>query len=123
MDLAYTGYLLFVVPGFCLVWTYRHFTKAPKIGEFEYAVWSLLWGAVLTLLLGVVLKLENNPGPTLPLNNPAALLGGLLGISLAIATGLAFPLGFLGASISDRGFFAWIDKLSFKLLAWISKDF
>jgi len=111
---------MFVIPGFALVWTFRHFTKVPKIGEFEYAAWSFLWGVFLTMFFGVLLKIEHNPGPILPLDNPAAYLGGLIGYALAVATGLAFPLGFIGAAISERGFFKWIDKQLFRLLFWNS---
>lgn len=110
MDLTYIGYLIFVFPGFCLVWTYRHFTKAGNIGEFEYAAWSFLWGTFLFLLLGYFEKMRGIPLPTISLDNPAAQLGGFTGFSLGQAFLLAFPLGFMGALLSHFGMFNALDK-------------
>ncbi len=121
MDIAYAGYLLFVIPGFVLIWTYRHFTKAKKIGEFEYAAWSFFWGAALFLVvIGIVTKFGYAPVPV-PLNNPAAIIGSLVAISLALATVGAIPLAFIGAQISRMGLFKFVDKGLFKLLKKLSK--
>jgi hypothetical protein len=116
MDLSYAGYLLFVVPGFCLVWTYRHFTRSQKIGEFEYAVWSFLWGVPLLLCFGWIASWRHDPLLQTPLNSPGAVLGSLVGISLSIAIGGSFLLGFVAAFLSRIGLFGWINKKLFCLL-------
>lgn len=95
---------------------YRHFTESQKIGEFEYAVWSFLWGVVLFLSFDFVISREHISLPPIPLNNPGALLGSLVGMSLGLAVGGAFALGFLGAFLSRLGLFPWIDKVMFWLL-------
>jgi hypothetical protein len=115
MDLNYISYLLFVVPGFCFVWTYKHFTKAQKIGEFEYAAWSFLWGVPLLLLVNKIISLLHINLPAIPPNNPAALLGSFAGFSFCSAI-IVFPLGFFAAWIAHRGLFQWIDKKLFSCL-------
>jgi len=116
MDLSYTSYLLFVIPGFCLVWTYRHFTKSSKIGEFEYAAWSFLWGVPQFLLAGFIISWRHASLPAVPPNNPGALLGSLVGISSGLAIGGSFLLGFTAAHLSRTGLFSWIDKKLFQLI-------
>ncbi len=44
------NYLMFIIPGFVVVWTYRFFVKPKPIGEFEYAGLSFLWGVILFLI-------------------------------------------------------------------------
>ena len=120
--ITYIGYALFVIPGFVLVWTYRHFTRAPKIGEFQYAAWSFFWGVIeFMVLVGIPIQLGYTHLPTVPLDNPAALLGSLVGISVPLAAIGSFPLGFIGAQISRAGFFKFIDKKLFNLLRKISR--
>ena len=121
MDLAYIGYLLFVFPGFCFVWTYRHFSKASKISDFEWAAWSFLFGTALFFLTMLFASISNAKLPAIPLNDPAAEIGGFLGTGLAIATGLAFPLGFICAGISKSGAFKEIDTTLSRLLEWLTR--
>lgn len=45
--------LLFVVPGFLVVWTFRYFSKSTKQGEFEYLGLSFVWGMVLFTLVAI----------------------------------------------------------------------
>ncbi len=49
-------YLLFIIPGFVVVWTYRFFAKPKPVGEFEYAGLSFVWGIILVSLTGFILK-------------------------------------------------------------------
>lgn len=116
IDLSYAGYLLFVVPGFCSVWTYRHFTESGKMGEFEYAVWSFLWGVPQFLFFGFIASWEKTASLSIPLNNPGAILGSLVGISLVLVLGESFISGFIAARLSRGGLFIWIDKKLFWLL-------
>lgn len=105
------------------MWTFRHFTDSKDIGEFEYAVWSLLWGSVLFLLIvGVGLRFCGYSAPTVPLNDPAALLGSAVGMGLAIAFGTSPIVGFIGAGIARAGFFRWIDRKLSRFLDRIAKE-
>lgn len=57
-------FLLLILPGFVLVWTYRRFTKPRPIGDFEYAGLSFIWGFLLVGLTGHVLEYlpkQSNP--------------------------------------------------------------
>ncbi len=121
MDFAYIGYLLFVVPGFFLVWTYRHFTNAEKIGEFEYAAWSFFFGVFLFIADIYILSINNKSLPPIPINNIADLLGSIIGISLGIVLGSSFLIGYIGAFISRMGLFRWVDKKLFKFLDWLEE--
>lgn len=118
MDLTAIGYLLFVIPGFCMVWSYRHFTKAKQIGEFEYAIWSFLWGS--SMLLSVIKFGELRSAAPLPLpsmDNPFLFAAASLGMGLAAST-IAFVLGYVGAFFFHLGLFSSIDKFLF----WLIKE-
>lgn len=121
MDLAYIGYLLFVVPGFCFIWTYRHFTKAPKLEGFEFAAWSLFFGSLISLVSLKIVLFVGTPLHEIPLNDPAAMLGGILGAGLGIATGGSFPLGFIVAIMQRKGYFEQLDKWLFWLIVKLAK--
>lgn len=118
MNLLTSGditYFLFVIPGFFLVWTYRHFTKAQDLGQFEYAAWSLLWGVVELIFLYTSSTVFHLNFPSVPLSGPGAL-GSLIGAALAFAVTISFPLGLIGAFLSHTGLFGLIDELIFKVL-------
>lgn len=126
IELAFIAYLLFVIPGFCLVWSYRHFAKSDhKIGDFEYAAWGLLWGVFLIILFELISKpvewLYGFLGIEkleiiFDLQDSFALIGSLASFSLVLATLLAVPLGwFLVYTRSDK-LFHRVDKFLFKLI-------
>jgi hypothetical protein len=121
MELAYIGYLLFVFPGFCFLWTYRHFTRAPKMGEFEWAGWSFVFGVLLFFLTMYLVGITGTELPAISLTDPAAALGGFLGTGLGITTAASFPLGFACAVVSKKGLFSKVDRALFHLLEWLSK--
>ena len=58
------NYFVVVLGGFGIVWSFRHFSgrNQKRIGEFEYAAFSTLWG--ILVVGSVVWMLRNNP--TLP---------------------------------------------------------
>lgn len=114
MDLTVIGYLLFVIPGFCLVWTYRHFTRAKTIGDFEYAIWSFLWGTVLFLSTTKLIERKNISLPLIDMNNPITITASFLGMGLGIAFGISFLLGYAGALLHPA--FKWIDEKLFLLI-------
>lgn len=121
MDLNLITYLLFVIPGFCFVWTFRHFTKAQKIGEFEYAVWSFIFGSVIFLLFGCIQIYRKMEMPVVDFSDPSQLLGALLGTGLGLAIVMSFPLGFIFAYFSKIGIFKFVDQKLNKLLDWLQK--
>ena len=47
-------FLLFVIPGFLVVWTFRYFSKAKIQGEFEYLGLSFVWGMILFFIVAVL---------------------------------------------------------------------
>lgn len=122
MDLALFGYLLFVLPGFCLVRTFRHYTQAlrgvnaneSRMGDFEYAAWSFLYGTLMFLFAFLVGGI--NSSVILDLNYPFELFSTALGMGLGVAIGASFPLGWLGAAIAHKGVFSWVDSFLLKLL-------
>jgi hypothetical protein len=126
MDIAYIGYLIFVIPGFTFVWTLRHFTKVGRLGEFEYAGWSLFAGIGMLYVYGLCIEFNTkisdwfgvnpNSDATINLSDPFALLGSLIGIGLGLTISLSFPLGYFAAYLSKKGLFAWVDNKLFSLL-------
>ncbi|MBL8029777.1 MAG: hypothetical protein JNN11_00840 [Candidatus Doudnabacteria bacterium] len=55
--MADVQYLLFIIPGFIVVWSYRFFSKhKSNIGEFEYAGLSFIWGLLLVASGGFFLN-------------------------------------------------------------------
>jgi len=46
MDFSFNinNFLIFIVPGFITVWTFRYFTKSEKKGDFEFLLLSFFWG-------------------------------------------------------------------------------
>lgn len=55
-NLSDIHYLLFIIPGFVLIWSYRFFAKAKPIGEFEYAALSFIWGFILVGSTGFIVR-------------------------------------------------------------------
>jgi hypothetical protein len=53
IDLDVLNYFVVILGGFGVVWSFRHFTgrSKEKIGEFEYAALSTLWGIPLAVIL------------------------------------------------------------------------
>lgn len=121
MDMSTFGYLLFVLPGFVVVWSYRHFTKAKQIGDFEYAAWSFVWGTFIFFLFGLCIRMNDALGiesrdVVFDPNNPFELFATILGAGFALAMFLALPVGYGGAWISKKGYFQKIDNFFFRKL-------
>ena len=51
LQLSEINFLIFIIPGFVVVWTFRFFTGNKKQGEFEYVGLSFVWGLVLYILV------------------------------------------------------------------------
>ena len=44
------NFLIFIIPGFITVWTFRYFTKSEKKGDFEFLLSSFFWGLMLLFI-------------------------------------------------------------------------
>lgn len=54
-----THFFLFIVPGAMTVWSYRHFTKSTKSGDFEYLALSAFWGTAILIIEGAISSTES----------------------------------------------------------------
>lgn len=62
MDLTLVSgfqFLIFVIPGFVTVWTFRYFTKSEKKGDFEFLGLSFFWGLIILLFYELVSPKES----------------------------------------------------------------
>jgi len=89
-NLADIQYLLFIIPGFVVVWAYRFFARPKLIGEFEYAGLSFIWGIIL---LATALPITKH------LVNYAELQKNLYALTLSFAM-YGFVYGWLGSFIA-----------------------
>ncbi len=61
-------FLIFIIPGFLVIWTFRYFTDSKKQGDFELLGLSFVWGLIVLILVEGLLgsqdkiqKLFENP--------------------------------------------------------------
>lgn len=97
-SLADINYLIFVIPGFMLVWTFRFFTRSEKKGEFELAGLSFFWGLIISLFISFISHFSPTPFPVI--NKIEGLYAASAVFSLFAVVG-----GFIGAWISSKSFF------------------
>lgn len=120
MDLAFLAFLIFTIPGFCFVWTFRHFAQLPKLGDFEYAEWSFLCGIAL---LFFYILISDGTGPesrVLNFEKPLELFSTSIALGLGISILLSFPLGYALAGI--HRYFGWFSLINQKLLNLIKRN-
>ncbi len=100
------NFLIFIIPGFVTVWSFRFFSRIEKKGEFELLGLSFFWGLLILVIILPVLKIvlkESNEF----FNNPYA-------ISLAASFFSPF-IGWSGSKIIQWNFFvSKIDGLRIK---------
>jgi len=88
---------ILIVPGFLTVWVFRYFHKSNKIGEFEYAGLSIVWGLLLFALIGLLEYLGILRGlDKVHLDNQGEIFG--LAIILSF---LGIIFGWAGSFIAD----------------------
>lgn len=111
LSISGIAYLLFVVPGATLIWSYRHFAgrQAQYLNDIEYAAWSFIWGALLFWVVVALVQKFGTGFPEIPLSNPAAALGGFTATAILTAF-FSVPLGYITAKFDK-----WIIRLD-KLL-------
>jgi len=100
-------YLLFIVPGFVLVATYRYFVRSEKSSQFELAAFSFVWG----MALFVIFTYFYNNG-----SDEKGLLASFEGVfTAAVASSVLFalPIGFFGAWFVHREVFKFIKQKLF----------
>jgi hypothetical protein len=51
--------LIFVIPGFIIVWSFRYFTDSKKSADFEYFALSTFWGLLNLLFYELISRAEN----------------------------------------------------------------
>lgn len=92
------NFLIFTIPGFLTVWSFRYFSNSKKTGDFEFLGLSFIWGLIMLLVFELIVK-EGYRVERL-LNNPyaAALVLSLLG----------FILGWVGSQMIQ---WRWFRKL------------
>jgi len=80
------NFLIFIIPGFLTVWTFRYFTQSKKRGDFELLGLSFVWGLVILvameLLMGLLYRNNYNDKIKESLENPyaAAIILSFFGI-------------------------------------------
>src|SRR4030042_901427 len=50
------SFLIFIIPGFITVWSFRYFTKSKKTGDFEFLGLSFFWGLATLFLTFLYFK-------------------------------------------------------------------
>lgn len=96
-----TTFLLFIIPGFITVWSYRYATYSEKTGEFELIGLSFFWGVTILLLVAALA--------------PSGALNAALDDRWRLS-GVAFAFSLVGGSIA---FFAALFKKKNRLQsAW-----
>lgn len=99
------NFLIFIIPGFLTVWTFRYFTQSKKRGDFELLGLSFVWGlvilVVMELLTGFLYRNNYNDKIKEFLENPyaAAIALSILGISM----------GWIGSIVVRSEYFKKID--------------
>jgi hypothetical protein len=102
------NYLIFIIPGFITVWTFRYFTRSEKKGEFETIAWSFIWGTFFFFVPQWIKHAFGGSYLNTPLDNIGALYGVMLGLSV-----FSPFLGFVGACFVNRSMFQRIKKFLF----------
>lgn len=87
------NFLLFIIPGFIIVWSFRYFTGSRKTGDFEFLGLSFFWGLTNLLLTFLYYKTfwSQEKFQTM-LENP---YGAVFTLSL-----FGFTLGWIGGALS-----------------------
>jgi RsiW-degrading membrane proteinase PrsW (M82 family) len=101
------NFLIFIIPGFVVVWTFRYFTDSNKKGDFEFLGLSFVWGLILLLLYEFIAKFTFGQSYDKKIQE----LTGNLYAAAAVLSTLSVMMGFVGAFLSRKGLFTWIKKI------------
>jgi peptidoglycan/LPS O-acetylase OafA/YrhL len=92
------NFLIFIIPGFLTVWSFRYFTESKKKGDFEFLGLSFIWGLIMLIIFQLINK-KNYPVERL-LSNPYA--------AAVVLSLFGFISGWLGNQIIQ---WKWFRKL------------
>ena len=100
--------LIYIIPGYVLVATFRYFNRSTKIGQFSLIVLSLFWGMVVFFGSAATFGwwLLNFVG--------SIQIQGLLGVllqALILSVVVSIPAGFFGAWLARTNFFQKAQQL------------
>lgn len=108
--------LYLVIPGFVVVWSFRHFSHSTKAGDFEFLGLSAVWGLILVVLVeGAIHLVCRLPWDSVcPGRDPGRNIQELFSNPYAFAI-LMLPLGFavggLGSAVTQTKWFRKIAHL------------
>jgi predicted transporter len=92
MNIDTFSFLIFVLSGFMVVWSFRKSSNTNKsISDFEYLAFSTFWGMIILGLYGWLMR-ENQELLEKLFANPfaASIFLSLLGLGVGCATGKAW---------------------------------
>ena len=100
LSLGELHFLIFIVPGFLTVWTFRYFTHSNKRGDFELLGLSFVWGLVMLLFFELINTQEET----------RKLLENSYATAIVLSC-LGFIAGWLGSYVSRCRYFKKLIKL------------
>ena len=100
LSIADANFLIFIAPGFLVVWTFRYCTNSTKQGEFEYLGLSFVWGLILFFLVTILSLIIK------PLSD---LLKSIFGATFILPLFGAF-LGWMGSQLVRYSWFKKFEK-------------
>jgi len=92
------NFLIFIIPGFLTVWTFRYFIRSKKRGDFELLGLSFVWGLIILIFVEFLLKKSYKIEHLLSNPYGAAIVLSIFGIIF----------GWCGSHISQ---WSWFKKL------------
>ncbi len=98
-------FLIFIIPGFIVVWTFRYFTGSKKDGDFEFLGLSFFWGLVVLMLFILIneLSADAKKAALKLLENPYA--------AAFVLSVFAVAIGWVGSEIVNSKWFKKIKNL------------
>jgi len=92
------NFLIFIIPGFVAVWTFRYFTSSNKKGDFEFLGLSFIWGLILLVITEYLSQIAYGAEHEQKINK---LLGNPYAMAL-VQSVTAFIIGAAGAFLSKK---------------------
>lgn len=89
------NFLIFIIPGFLTVWSFRYFAESQKKGDFEFLGLSFIWGLIMLIIFQLINKEDYRIERLLSNPYSAAIILSLFG----------FISGWFGNQIIQWGWF------------------
>jgi predicted membrane protein len=100
------NFLIFLIPGFVTVWSFRYFSNINRKGDFEFLGLSFIWGMIILSVFGLIVQEEYRVAKLLSNPYAAAITLSLLGLIL----------GWFGSKITRL-------KAFIKIVSFLKSDF